>query len=74
MIARPSVIYHFFFFHQGLVQINTDVVSLAAKARDGKLQPQEFQVGSVEDSWAQGYKTFFIFNSAEHEIFPANKY
>ena len=34
-----------YFFHiQGLVQINSDVVSLAAKAREGKLQPQEFQV------------------------------
>ena len=23
---------------------------------------------------ARGYKTFFILNSIEHEIFPANKY
>ena len=23
--------------------------------------------------WSQGYKTFFMFNSAEHEICPANK-
>ena len=26
------------------------------------------------ENWAWGYKTFFIFNSVEHEIFPANKY
>ena len=25
-------------------------------------------------SWAQGYKTFFMLNSAEYEIFSANKY
>ena len=25
-------------------------------------------------NWAQGYKTFFMLNSIEHEIFPANKY
>ena len=24
--------------------------------------------------WPQGYKTFFMINSAEHEIFSANKY
>ena len=23
--------------------------------------------------WPRGYKTFFVLNSAEHEIFPANK-
>ena len=32
------------FYLQGLTQINMDVVTLAAKAREGKLQPQEFQV------------------------------
>ena len=31
---------------KGLVSISKDVVSLAAKAREGKLQPQEFQVKS----------------------------
>ena len=25
-------------------------------------------------SWPQGYKTSFMLNSAEHEIFSANKY
>ena len=25
-------------------------------------------------SWPRGYKTFFMLNSAEHEIFSANKY
>ena len=25
-------------------------------------------------AWAQNYKTFFILNSAEHEIYPAQKY
>ena len=29
---------------KGLVAIGTDVSSLAAKAREGKLQPHEFQV------------------------------
>ena len=24
-------------------------------------------------SWSRGYKTFFMLNSAEHEIFPAHK-
>ena len=23
--------------------------------------------------WPQGYKTFFMLNSAEHEIYPAHK-
>ena len=26
------------------------------------------------DVWPIGYKTFFMLNSAEHEIFSANKY
>lgn len=30
---------------KGLVEISTDVKRLAAKAREGKLAPQEFQVG-----------------------------
>ena len=25
-------------------------------------------------NWPRGYKTFFMFNSVEHEIFPAHKY
>ena len=25
-------------------------------------------------TWPRGYKTFFMLNSAEHEIFSANKY
>ena len=24
--------------------------------------------------WPQGYKAFFMLNSAQHEIFPAHKY
>ena len=24
-------------------------------------------------TWTQGYKTFFMLNSAEHEIYPAHK-
>ena len=27
-----------------------------------------------DESWSRGYKTFFMFNSAEHENFSANKY
>ena len=26
-----------------------------------------------EEVWARGYKTFFMLNSTEHEIFPAHK-
>ena len=29
---------------------------------------------TIHASWARGYKTFFMLNSAEHEIFSANKY
>ena len=25
------------------------------------------------DNWPRGYKTFFMLNSTEHEIFPAHK-
>ena len=32
---------------QGLAQIAQDVATLAAKAREGKLQPQEFQVRTL---------------------------
>lgn len=35
---------------KGLAQISTDVKALAAKARDGKLQPQEFQGGTFSVS------------------------
>ena len=28
----------------------------------------------VGQSWARGYKTFFMLSSAEHEIYQANKY
>ena len=28
----------------------------------------------LDHIWTQGYKTFFMLNSAEHEIFFANKY
>ena len=31
---------------KGLQNINSDVVSLAGKARENKLQPHEFQVGN----------------------------
>ena len=29
---------------------------------------------NTEKIWPRGYKTFFMLNSAEHEIFSANKY
>lgn len=32
---------------KGIVQISKDVKALAAKAREGKLQPQEFQGGTI---------------------------
>ena len=28
----------------------------------------------IDVIWPQGYKTFFMLNSAKHEIFSANKY
>ena len=27
----------------------------------------------IGNSWARGYKTFFVLNSTEHEIYPAHK-
>lgn len=36
--------------NKGLLQISQNVKSLAAKARDGKLQPQEFQGGTFSVS------------------------
>ena len=41
-----TCIYDFvlYFLLQGLAQINEDVGNLATKAREGKLQPHEFQV------------------------------
>ena len=30
-------------------------------------------LASEDVAWAQGYKTFFMLNSTEHEIFPAHK-
>lgn len=32
---------------KGIVQISNDVKTLATKAREGKLQPQEFQGGTI---------------------------
>ncbi|KAJ6653983.1 hypothetical protein lerEdw1_007615 [Lerista edwardsae] len=45
---------------KGLVSINSDVVTLAAKARDGKLQPHEFQGGTftVSNLGMFGIKNF----------------
>lgn len=40
---------------KGLVAISSDVKELAAKAREGKLQPQEYQVCVVFDK----LKTFY---------------
>ena len=34
----------------------------------------EQTVGMHRLVWPRGYKTFFMLNSAEHEIFSANKY
>ena len=28
----------------------------------------------ADETWPKGYKTFFMLNSAEHDIFSANKY
>ena len=33
----------------------------------------EINILIKEKTWAGGYKTFFMLNSIEHEIFPAHK-
>ena len=32
------------------------------------------KTSKIMKTWPRGYKTFFMFNSAEHEIFIAKKY
>ena len=32
-----------------------------------------YGINFVSTIWPQGYKTFFMLNSTEHEIFPAHK-
>jgi len=46
--------------HKGLAEISSDVAALAAKARDGKLQPQEFQGGTFTVS------NLGMFGSVDH--------
>ena len=36
-----------------------------------KSQPEGKQI--MPETWPRGYKTFFMLNSVEHEIFPAHK-
>ena len=38
----------------------------------GKLSNHYFSNLQLDDTGSQGYKTFFILNSAEHEIYPAH--
>ena len=47
-LITSSIVFlmRFSFTCQGLSSINQDVVSLAARAREGKLQPHEFQGGT----------------------------
>jgi len=69
---------------KGLSTINTEVASLAAKARDGKLQPHEFQGGTftVSNLGMFGVKNFsaiinppqaciLAVGGAEHRLLPA---
>ena len=37
-------------------------------------KPIPLNILQQERNWSRGYKTFFMLNSAEHEIFSANKY
>ena len=39
-------------------------------------KPCKFSVDYITlcETWPLGYKTFFVLNSAEHEIYPAHKY
>ena len=34
----------------------------------------EIYISAEQAAWTQGYKTFFMLNSAEHEILNAHKY
>lgn len=43
---------------KGLASINQDVVTLAGKAREGKLQPHEFQVRHTERKRSELYSGF----------------
>jgi len=69
---------------KGLSSINTEVATLAAKARDGKLQPHEFQGGTftVSNLGMFGVKNFsaiinppqaciLAVGGAEHRLLPA---
>jgi len=69
---------------KGLSSINSEVASLAAKARDGKLQPHEFQGGTftVSNLGMFGVKNFsaiinppqaciLAVGGAEHRLLPA---
>jgi len=69
---------------KGLSTINTEVASLAAKARDGKLQPHEFQGGTftVSNLGMFGVKNFsaiinppqaciLAVGGAEHRLLPS---
>lgn len=69
---------------KGLSSINTEVAALAAKAREGKLQPHEFQGGSftVSNLGMFGVKNFsaiinppqaciLAVGGAEHRLLPA---
>ena len=50
------------------VQINVSMAYTNGKVLDQRVSQQSHTV------WHWGYKTFFMLNSAEHEIFSANKY
>lgn len=45
---------------KGLVAISSDVKELAAKARQGKLQPQEYQVTIKKLDWLGEVDTFIF--------------
>ena len=50
-----------FFEYEGL-QDSSDLERISLKV-----------YGQGSNSWPRGYKTFFVLNSAEHEIYPAHK-
>ena len=47
IVLFPETQYSVINFLQGLQEINADVTTLAHKARDNKLQPHEFQGGTI---------------------------
>ena len=62
--VEPDKIWHYAAFHLGLHCLPKYLFSGI---------PNEIVMIYTTRSWPQGYKTFFMLNSGEHEIYPAHK-